>query len=345
MTENSTALATRESTTSIGKRARGMFDPGQLELIRATVAKDCETDAELGMFLELCARYELDPFAREIWCVKMKGRLTIIVARDGLLALAQRTILHPFEGMEGDVVRANDTFVKKSGEPLPEHSYTGGSKERGEIVGAWATVYRADRKPTYFFAPFEEYMPTGRNLTEYTPWRHQVSAMILKCAEAMSLRKAFSLTGIVAEEELGKQGLVNGVQQELEDEAAIEWGDDEQLGEWLEMLFAAINAERAGAYLPAKQRMILRGKTQEEREVLAAQLVEQLAKVGARVPTRPEAPPEGEVVQDAEIVSEDEPPADYEPVAEADSEEPPFGGEDEPEPVLPGQETIDGLDK
>lgn len=330
MGEPTTALVKRDAGTSIGKRARGKFDPGQMELIRATVASDCN-EAELGMFLELCARYELDPFARQIWAVKMKGRLTIIVARDGLLAIADRS--GEFIGMEGDVVRENDDFRKVSGNAMPEHSY--GAKDRGTIVGAWATVFREGRKPTYFFAPFEEYMPSGRNLTDYSPWKYQTSAMILKCAEAMALRKGFTISGLVAEEEMGNQRLVNGAAAEVEDEVETEWGDDASLASWLEALFAAVNAERPGAWMPAKIRMTLRGKSHEEREVIASQLVDNLVKVGARVPER-------EVIQDAEVVD----PEDSGYVPSDPDEDIPFGAEemapaDQP---LDGQETLEGLD-
>jgi hypothetical protein len=77
-----------------------------LDLIRATVAKGC-TDAEIGHFLELCAAYELDPFAREAWCAKSNtGNLLIMVGRDGLRKVVQRN----GSEMEGDVVHANDTF-------------------------------------------------------------------------------------------------------------------------------------------------------------------------------------------------------------------------------------------
>lgn len=363
-----TAVARREASTSIGQRARGRFDVGQMELIRATVAKEC-TVPEFGMFLELAARYELDPFAREIWAVKMQGRMTILVARDGLLAIANRST--DFIGIEGDVVREHDDFRKQSGEALPQHSYGASTKERGDITGAWATVFRAGRKPTYFFAPFEEYMPTGRKLNEHSPWNFQTSAMILKCAEAMALRKAYSLTGIVAEEEMGNQKLVNGATSEVADSAEVEWGDDECLAEWLRQLVDAVNDQTPGTWRPAKLRATLKGRSQEEREAFAEKLVGSLTVLGMKVPVRPtesdlegaetdtDAEP-GEIIQDAEIVdegagsaeadeaarlaladAEDEPPADYVPSTEPDADEIPFAPEDAT--PLPGQETLDGL--
>lgn len=344
MSDEDTSGATtlvRYEGTSIGKRARAAFDAGQMDLIRATVAKEC-TLPELGMLLELAARYELDPFAREIWAVKMQGRMTIMVARDGLLAIANRS--PDYEGLEGDVVHENDDFTKKSGTALPEHSY--GHKDRGEIVGAWATAYRHGRKPTYFYAPFHEYMPTGRKLNEHSPWNFQTSAMILKCAEAMALRKAYSLTGLVAEEEMENQRLVNGAQAEVAESLEVEWGDDPTLAAWLQDLVAAVNDQTPNTWRPAKLRATLKGRTDEDREAFAARLVDHLTVLGVKIPVRPteealdgalaaSEAAEGEIVQDAEVVEDEgaenaeteEPPADYTPPTEPDPDEPLFGSE------------------
>jgi hypothetical protein len=198
-------------------RLRDRWAPGNVALVRRTVAADCN-DSELSMFLELCSRYRLDPFAKQIWAAKIGGKVAIIVSRDGLLAIADRH--RDFEGMDGDVVRANDEFkiVFKDGERAVEHTYEttamtlGGDEPlpegegerrtpepldagRGPILGAWAMVHRRGRKPTYFFAPFNEYK--GRNV-----WDSNPSAMILKVAESMALRKAFTISGVVGEDEV-----------------------------------------------------------------------------------------------------------------------------------------------
>ena len=43
--------------------------PAQIELVKRTVAKGA-TDDELQMFLHLANKYNLDPFAKEIWFIK-----------------------------------------------------------------------------------------------------------------------------------------------------------------------------------------------------------------------------------------------------------------------------------
>ena len=80
----------------------------QIETIKKTVAVGAN-DSELMMFLSLAAKYKLDPFAKEIWCVQMGGRMTIITARDGYLKIAN---CNPqFDGFKSDIVCANDKFT------------------------------------------------------------------------------------------------------------------------------------------------------------------------------------------------------------------------------------------
>lgn len=368
--ETATAVAIRRGGTSITRRAREDFDDKQIELIRATVAKDCNTP-ELYMFLELCAKYDLDPFAREIYAAKMgnkdgqTGNVVMIIGRDGLLAIANRS--GEFLGIEGDVVCQNDTFSKKAGEALPTHEYT--QTDRGDIVGAWAVAYRMQRQPTYFFAPLAEYKPGPGRKLDYSPWSSQQSAMILKCAESMALRKAFSITGLVGEEEMSRNRAIaeNGARQLVSaSDSELEWGEDPALALWLQQLVAAANESKASIYRPAKLRAMLQGRTDDEREEFAVVVCDQLAAAGVAVPERPTAEQaeearvaaekaaqeaqeaeaaaaaeaeaaEAEEVHDAEVVNGEE-DVDTEGYVPSDPEaDIPFT-----EPEVPGQESLDG---
>lgn len=316
MSESSTAVARADGVVSIGEKARDVFSDHQMKLIKETVAKDCSPQ-EFRMFLELCARYELDPFAKEIYAAKMGsrngegGRVAIIVGRDGMLKVAQRS--GDFEGMVGDVVRFHDDFSKDADADRPTHTIRGHAMppgedgkypegSRGPIVGAWATVYRHGRKPTYFYAPLSEYRPTGNKLT-YSPWSSQESAMILKCAESTALRKAFSINGVVGEEEMSR-----ALARDAEDVGMTEWGGEPTLAAWLPQLFAAANAIREDAYRPAKVRMMLRSLDDEGRELLAEDLVKYVTDNGGKVPPRPtlESLTDHEEIaaEDAEVVDD-----------------------------------------
>lgn len=173
------------------------FDNKKLEVIRRTVAKNA-TDDEFEMFMHLAKTYELDPFIKEIFFIKYvkKGQdpsevePTIMTSRDGYLKIADRNPM--FDGLVSDVVRKNDTFKRTTSGV--EHTYSG---NRGDIIGVYALVYRKDRQyPVYVFAPITEYRKQSKIWNEYP------SAMILKVAEAMALKRAFSISGLVSKEEM-----------------------------------------------------------------------------------------------------------------------------------------------
>ena len=182
------------ATTQQSKESRRKWSDDEINTIKNTVAKGA-TDDELKMFLSLASAYGLDPFAHEIWFVKMGDKNTIITARDGYLKIAQNS--PHFLGLESDVVYAGDKFLKdKDG---IHHSYT--LSNRGAIVGAYAMVYRDDRKvPAYFFAPFSNYTKRGG------VWQQYPHAMIMKVAEGMALKRAFAINGLVTQEEVGFEG-------------------------------------------------------------------------------------------------------------------------------------------
>ncbi len=54
--------------------------------------------------------------------------------------------------------------------------------------------------------PFETQVPFGEYNTGFRVWKSHPSAMILKVAESVCLRKAFSIDGIYAPEEINTEG-------------------------------------------------------------------------------------------------------------------------------------------
>jgi phage recombination protein Bet len=170
------------------------FTQKEVETIKRTVASDANTD-ELRMFLHIAKTYGLDPFNKEIFFWKIKGKPTIMTSRDGYLKIADRH--EEYNGLVSDVVRENDKFRRKA--QGIDHEY---GTNRGDIIGAYALVYRKDREyPVYVFAPFQEYFAGTRVWTQYP------SAMILKVAESMALKRAFTVSGLVTAEEMDVQRL------------------------------------------------------------------------------------------------------------------------------------------
>jgi phage recombination protein Bet len=168
------------------------FTPEQVDTIRNTVAKGASND-ELAMFLHICETYSLDPFLKEIYySPEMK---TIMSSRDGYLKVALRD--SEFAGMKSAVVCSNDDFSMDVVNNEIKHSFK--ATERGDIVGAWAMVMHKSRDPVVQYVPFAEY-----NQKRNT-WNKYPSAMIMKCAEALALKRQFGISGLVTSEEMGDE--------------------------------------------------------------------------------------------------------------------------------------------
>ena len=75
------------------------YTPDQVDLIRRTVTSGDVTDDELALFVAVCRRTNLDPFARQVHAIKRGGKLTIQTGIDGLRLIAQRT--GQADGMDG----------------------------------------------------------------------------------------------------------------------------------------------------------------------------------------------------------------------------------------------------
>lgn len=284
-------------TAAITERARGQFSDGQMELIRNTVAKDCNP-AELHMFLELCARYDLDPFSKQVWAMKIGTGVQTVVSRDGLLALANRHT--PSQGFSGrgeflgcssDVVREYDYFEKSieeredgSDRVKVQHHFrdkdgnttTGGKdgKLRGEIVGAFAKVRREGHDDVFFFGYWAEYAKAN-------VWKTNPSAMMQKVPETMVLRKAFSISGVIGETETSPRQVVTSASDEEGASGEIEWPENEELAAELRQGFAVLGYRRA------KIRLLLAGKSEDEMRALLSELHAEADKVAEVVEGEP----------------------------------------------------------
>ena len=147
------------------------YDREKLQLIRDMFAKGAN-DNEFGVMVELARKYQLDPFARQIWLVKYGDNpAQIFCGRDGYLAIAHRS--GQFDGIQ-----------------------SGSRVEDGELIG-WCRVYRKDMSHPIEVEVYASEYSTGKNL-----WRDKPRTMIQKVAEAHALRRAFSISGLYSPEEI-----------------------------------------------------------------------------------------------------------------------------------------------
>ena len=174
----------------------------KIELIKRVIANGATND-ELELFIEVCNRMRLDPFAKQIYLVPRYdnnlGRNVYQpqVSIDAARLTAQRS--HEYEGQSpiqwcGEDGVWTEVWLKK------EHP-----------VAAKATVYRKGfKEPLVAVATWDTYVQTYKDKTsgKYLPsgfWAKGGGALMLgKCAEMLALRKAFpmELSGAYIEEEL-----------------------------------------------------------------------------------------------------------------------------------------------
>lgn len=193
------------------------YTPQQLQLIRQTVAKDCD-DREFDLFIQMARNYGLDPFRRQIYAIVTnrdkadKRQLVCVVGIDGYRSMAARTGDYR-PGADEPEIHCLDELKDEATNPLG-------------IERAVVTVYKRDRagdwhpvKGTAYwheFAPLQEVWaenpasgkrePTGRFELQRGKdnWRRMPRLMIAKCAEAQALRKGWpeDLSGLHIHEEM-----------------------------------------------------------------------------------------------------------------------------------------------
>lgn len=206
----------------------------QLDLVRKTVAKDCNVD-EFETFIHMCRTVRLDPIRRQIFAFVFskndpkKRQLTIVTSIGGYRTIANRT---------GNY-RPGSTQTVFS-EPLKDAATNPLGIEYGEatvyqyIHGDWHAV--TERAYWSEFAPITEAWvddeETGRRRPSGKPrldpkkdgWQRMPRVMIEKCAEAKALRRAWpdDFDGLYSEDELDRTHSMELTATELADEAAEE---------------------------------------------------------------------------------------------------------------------------
>lgn len=162
----------------IAVRDQCMIDlDSKKDLIKKMFAKDCSDD-ELEIFLYSCQRLGLDPRAKQIYAIKLQGKMTIQIGIDGLRLVAERT---------GQYAPGKETLYQYD--------------KDGKLLSATAYVKK------YAHGEWHE-VPATAYLAEYasgqSTWRTKPHIMLGKCAESLALRKAFpmELSGTYSTEEM-----------------------------------------------------------------------------------------------------------------------------------------------
>lgn len=175
----------------------------QMDLIKRTVAKGA-SDLELELFVRLCERTGLDPFARQIYAIKRWDAsvgaevMQTQVSIDGLRTLAADT---------GEMAGQDGPFwCGPSG--IWADVWLGPDEPRAAKV----TVLRMNMMRHETCARFtgvalyDSYCQTKKDGKPTKMWEQMGPEMLAKCAEALALRKAFpqKLSGLYTGDEMGQ---------------------------------------------------------------------------------------------------------------------------------------------
>jgi len=226
------------TTTSLAV-IRQDFDADKIGLIKRTVAKDA-TDDELKLFVAICQRTGLDPFAKQIYCIHRGGKMGIQTAIDGYRLIAERTgkyagQLGPFWcGEDGKWV---DIWLSKK---APSAAKVG--------------VIRSDfKEPLWGVALWTAYV---QNSPFWKPDGHG-PGQIAKCAEALALRKTFpqELSGIRTIEEMEQAGPADSDTTGPN----VPVPNSRGKGSWPKHVPSTTPAEDAGSAIDADYRAAMRG--------------------------------------------------------------------------------------
>ena len=199
----STDLTTREATGLAITAEQTTFTAEQRAVL-AHMGVENAPDADLQVFMHVCQRTGLDPFARQI---HMIGRNT----KDQRTQqwVTKYTIQTGIDGYRVIGHRAADRTRSRVSVEAPEWATEDGrwmpvwSKKWGTPVAARVTI-RGNGEPFTAVAIFDEYAQTKRDGGLTSMWAQRPAGQLAKCAEALAWRMAFphDLAGVYIDEEM-----------------------------------------------------------------------------------------------------------------------------------------------
>jgi phage recombination protein Bet len=151
--------------------SRQMEKEALIQTLFKTIAPADATMEDLVGFLQIAHRFQLDPWAKEIFLIKSKGRVSTYISVDGYATIVNRE--REYDGCE----------------------FTYDQDDQGRIIACTCSMYRKDRtRPTVVTEFLDECM-----MPNSEAWRKAPGRMLRHRAFVQAARLAFGITGALDE--------------------------------------------------------------------------------------------------------------------------------------------------
>jgi phage recombination protein Bet len=205
----------------IPTNAAAAYNAQQINLIRRTVAKDCDND-EFDLFVNACRRLDLDPLRKQIYCFVYnkdkpdKRKMTIVTGIDGFRTIAERTGNYRPDEEEPDF--EYDPAEKGPNNPaglvkatVRVHKFSHGSWHKVTASAHWME-YAPLKEEWAYSEESGRKQPNGVfKLDQTGNWPKMPRLMLAKVAEALALRKAWpdAFSSVYAQEEIDRSQILD----------------------------------------------------------------------------------------------------------------------------------------
>jgi phage recombination protein Bet len=184
-----------------------------VDVVKKTVCPAGIPDAEFKLFIMKCQASGMNPLLGEAFCIKRNQNIgskdspkwiEVFQFTPGEQGMEGRADDFPdYRGLRAAAVYEADKILIDASAGEVSHQYNPVDPKRGRLLGAWGIAYREGRKTPVEFVRLDEYMD-ARN----PKWASSPSTMIVKCARAAALRRAYpnAFDGIFVREEIAEEG-------------------------------------------------------------------------------------------------------------------------------------------